>query len=99
MERSELKLITSPADAGVAGRMARRSTPVMLGSAVLLAAVGATLLGADRARSPIESREVARQTIFRAIMPAGSKVPGNEEKIAERANSSPETTIRRWMSR
>ncbi len=64
MEPSALRIVTAREPAPAHG--GRRQAWV-LGALVLLAALGATLLGADRARRPIESRELARRTILRSI--------------------------------
>ena len=51
-----------------------RVAVAMLGGAVVVAAVAGAGLGADRARQPIESRKVARESILKAIE-VGSRDP------------------------
>ncbi len=64
-QRASLKLIVD--DRGAPASRPRRRVAVATGAAVLALGLAATLLGADRARRPLESREVARQTILQAI--------------------------------
>lgn len=73
MEKTGLRLITNDAERPGQAVSTRR-VALWTGALVLLAAAVATLLGADRARRPVESKELAQQTIVKAIE-AGSRDP------------------------
>jgi tetratricopeptide (TPR) repeat protein len=66
VERPELKVIRG-ARAQPAARPVAPRVPLLLGIGVLIAAVAASALGADRARVPVESKDLAKRTLLRAL--------------------------------